>query len=786
LSAREDDRNLALIGAIDDAEEHSYGSDSDSELSTQRARAINYYLGRMPGAPEGRSQVVDRTVYETVAWMKPSLARIFANSDNVVEIPPVGPDDEESAKQEGEYLNFQLLQKNNWFEIFNTACTDALVTKAGYLWAYAEDSRQVEPEKYERQTQESVALIMQDKPEVVAINEYPDPDFDPAQAQPVPMVDQMGQPVIDPMTGQPVLQPPQAPMLYDLEIRRTKTERKYCVVPMPPERVKVAESHNEVQLQGCSYFEYYDFCTISYLRTLGLEVPDDISESEGPDTEEDQARDQYAESSWDRNEPTDSAMRRVKTRWIWIAYDYDQDGISELNHVIRVGQTILHREEVNEIPVGVLCPDPLPHRHVGLSVADSAIELQDISTSILRQGMDNLYLSNNPRQFGDPTKVNLDDMLVSRPGGITRTKTGAVFMQDFGVYQVPNVFPQAVEALEYLKQKGEDRTGVGRYFQGTDKNALNTTASGINQLTTMSAQRVEQIARYFANGVEALCRSLHALILKGGHRSDVVKLRGKWVTVDPSTWRSRKDFRICVGYSAGNKDAQMARLTNIAMFQEKAMQGGLPIVRPENVYETAIEITKASDFSRPERFWTDPANIPPPPPPQPDVTVMAMEQIKSQTTLQAENIKATIDKYESDNRAQIEKYKADLQAEVQLALANQQAQNTREVEGIKAQNAAGLKMLEGDQTAALKEREIQAKNQPAVELAERAEQMATALNEALSQMQQALSKILTAKRQIRRGKNGKAEAVDIVDEDGAVIASQKVLTGPDGRISGTQ
>lgn len=778
----EADRQLALIGAIDDAEEHSYGSDGNGDLSSQRAKAINYYLGRMPSAPEGRSQVVDRTAYETVAWMKPSLARIFANGDNVVELPPIGPEDEEGAKQEGEYLNYLLIQKNNWFEVFNTACTDALVTKAGYLWAYPEDSRQVEPEKYERQTQESVALIMQDKPEIVAINEYPDPDFDPSMAQPQPVIDPAtGQPALDEM-GQPLLQPPQAPMLYDLEIRRTKTERTYCVVPLPPERVKVAESHNEVQLKGCSYFEYYDFCTISYLRTLGLDVPDDISESEGPDTEEDTARDQYSESTWDRNEPSDSAMRRVKTRWIWIAYDYDGDGISELNHVIRVGQTILHREEVNEIPVGVLCPDPLPHRHVGLSVVDSAIELQDISTSILRQGMDNLYLAQNPQKFADPTKVNLDDMLVSRPGGVTRIKSGAVFMQDFGVYQVPNVFPDAIGALEFFKQKGEDRTGVSRYFQGTDKDALNKTASGINQLSTMSAQRVEQIARYFANGIEALCRVLHAMVLKGGHRSDVVKLRGKWVTVDPSTWRSRKDFRICVGYSAGNKDAQMARLTNIAVFQEKAMAGGLPIVRPENVYETAIEITKASDFSRPERFWTDPANVPPPPPPQPDVTVMAMEQIKAQSAQVIKQAEIESAQIVNASKLEMDKYKADLDAQVKVALANAQAQNTREVEGIKAQNAVKLKNLD----AAKNDDEITGARVRAQTAEEKFEDLKAQLQDAMSQVSSALNSIAGSSRRIKRGKDGKAEGVEIVTPEGDVIATQKVVRGKDGRVEGTQ
>lgn len=766
MSTSSDD-NDRLVGAIDDAEEHSYGSDTNNELSAQRSKSIDYYLGKMPPAPDGRSSVVDRTVFEAIQWIRPSLSRIFANGDNVVEMPPIGPDDEEGAKQEGEYLNYQLLQKNNWFEIFNTASLDGLITKAGYIWAYAEDSRQVEPETYKRQTQESVALIMQDKPEIVSVKEYPDEEAEPQMAP-------------DPMTGQLVPVPP--PMLYDLEIRRTKTERKYRLVPLPPERCKIAESHNEVQLVGCPYFEYYDFCTISYLRTIGLDVPDDISENETPDTQEDASRDQYAESTWDRDRPTDPAMRRVKARWIWIQYDYDGDGIAELNHVIRVGRTILHREEVNEIPVGVLCPDPLPHRHVGLSVADSAIELQDVSTSIMRQGMDNLYLAQNPQKFADPTKVNLDDMLVSRPGGITRIKTGAVFGADFGVYAVPNVFPDAIGALEYFKQKSEDRTGVGRYFTGTDANALNKTATGVNQLTTMSAQRVEQIARYYANGVEAVCRSLHALILKGGHRNDVVKLRGKWITVDPSTWRSRKDFRICVGYSAGNKDAQMARLSNIALFQEKAMAGGLPIVRPENVYETAIEITKASDFSRPERFWTDPANIPPPPPPQPDVTVMAMEQIKAQSAATIKQMENQSNEAVNALKVQIDKYKADLASQTTIA-----------VEEMKQQSAASLK--DKDASTQMRLKSMDASRGPdelagARQRAQTAEEKFDEINQTLAQSMKQIGEMIHAlantRRQIKRGKDGKPIGVDIIAPDGNVIATQEIVRGEDGRIAGTQ
>jgi len=777
-----------LYNAIERAAETAYGGE-DSDLSNERAAAIDAYLGRntLP-APDGRSQVVDRTVYETIQWMLPSLARIFANGDDVVELPPLGPDDEAGAKQEAQYLNYLVLQKNNWFETFTTAAKDALLTKAGYLYCYKEKRRQIELEKYERQTEVGVSMIMQDKPEVVGIKEYPDPDYEAPPPQPMMQMGPQGPvPVIDPQTGQPAMQPPPPPpMLYDLEIRRVKEDVGYCIEVLPPERVRVSEKHKQVQLLGCPYFEYFDWVTISDLRKDGYKIEDDV-ESVADDrypAPEDTARDQFNEHQEDEN-ALDPAMRRVLTRYCWLQHDTDEDGIAELNYAVVVGKKVVFREEQNEIPIGVLCPDPLPHRHIGMCPADNTIDIQQIKTVTLRNGLDNLQISNNPQKFGDPSKVNLDDMLVSRPGGITRTRNGAIFGQDFGVYPIPFVFPQVVEALGYFEQMTEGRTGVNRYFQGTDQNALNKTSGGIQQLSTMAAQRVEQVARHFANGIERLFAVLHALVLKGGHHTESIKLQGNWVEIDPSTWRRRTDFRISVGYAAGNKDAQINRLMLLRANQLQEIQLGLPTTQARNVYETNIELAKAADFSSPQRFVTDPAKVPPPGPPQPDPTIMAAEQMKTQS---AEKIKAAeLHSQEKikEGELQVEKYKTDKDAEVKLTIAAHQAQHAKDLEQFKAQHSVGMKQFEGQQTAQLEEHRARLKASPVQEVDGKVQALAEELKRVVVSIQDALATILTAKRTIRRGKDGKAEGVDIVGADGSVLAQQAIQRGADGRIAGS-
>jgi hypothetical protein len=640
------DADRELIKAVNDAASTGYGSETWGDLGNQRALAIDYYLGRnITPAPDGRSQVIDRTVYETIQWILPSLTRIFASGDDVVAIVPQGPQDEQPAEQESQDLNYLITQKNPWYDIFTTAAKDALLNKAGYVYACRDQRQNVEVAKYERQTQMGVALLRQDSEnQIVNLTQYPDDQSPIAQ---------------DPMTGQPL----PAPMLYDVEIRRTRKENAYRIRALPPERCIVSEKCSDVQLTESLYFEFFDFVTLSELRQEGFDVPDDLMGDPPSESQEDTARDTFGQRAYEWDSAVDPSLRRVRVRYVWIRHDYDDDGIAELQYAIIVGDVVLYREECNRIPVAVLCPDPLPHRHIGNSVADMTMDIQQIKTAMLRNGLDNLYLTNNPRMFANSDKINLDDLKVSRPGGVVRGKQGAVFGQDIAPLVLPFMFDKAVMGLEYMDEVRQSRTGVNNSFQGLESSSLSNVQPGtINQISTMSSQRVEQIARTMSSGIEVLASIVHELALKGGHQKDTVKLSGKWVEVDPATWRTRTQFKIKVGYAAGNKDTMLAHLTGIAGLQAQALQAHLPIVNPQNTYETALEITKASGITSPERFWTDPKTVPPPPPPQPDVTVQFAEQAKTQRDLQSKQMDIQQQERESQRQAALERYKIDVQA----------------------------------------------------------------------------------------------------------------------------
>lgn len=772
----------ALIGAIDDADNRAYGSNLSNltaALSAERALSIDLYLGKnVDPAPDGQSNVIDRTVFETVQWILPSLCRIFANGDDVVNLLPIGDKDVEPAKQESAYLNWLVTQKHPWFDLFLEWATDALLTKNAYFLVYRDNKRSVDIEKYEAQTAQGLSYLLQDPAcQLIDSRSYPAPDLPPD-----PVVDpQTGQPIVD-ENGQPMMRPA---MLYDCTIRRAASTKDLCIRVLPPERVKIDQRTYSWRIDDrCNYFEYWEETTLTELREQGFDIPTDIADDPELYTQEDYARDQYGERRLERYKPSDPSMRRVKARMIWIRVDYDGDGQAELLQIMRVGRRILYQEEVSRIPVasGVACP--LPHRHIGFAIGDMVADIQRIKTAILRQGLDNLYLSNNPQKVLNEQVVNIDDAIISRPGGVIR----ATDINQIRHEETPFVFPQAIAGLDYFDKVRENRTGVNNGFIGIDEGTVNNAQPGtVNQLTSMAAQRVEQIARILAFAIEDLFSIVHEQVLKMGHKREVIQLNGNWVEVDPGSWQKRNDFKICVAFSAGNKDAQTARLMVIAQKQAEALLQGIPVCTPQNYYNTLVELTKAADFASPDRFWTDPQKIPPkPPPPPPEGIIEA--QIKSQSDEKIKAAELVQREVESQRKAELERYAIDAQAGLEIIHKQVAHGHTIAIEGLKASHAAILSGLDTKLNKAT-DAASSAVNDAKEHIANNGATLAgvhDTLDNVLHEVRKSAA-LATGRKVVRKNHKGEIDGVDILHpETGAVIASHTAIKDKAGRVIGMQ
>jgi hypothetical protein len=667
------DHDKLLIAAI---EQHEANAETYGNLQEDRTEALDYYLGKPLGNEvEGRSQVINRTVWDTVEWLKPQLADVFCSGEEIVSFAPRGPEDTQAAEQESEYVNYLITQRNPWFEIFYNWSHDALIQKNGYVKVYWDDAEDITSERYQDLTNDEFLLLSQDKDIEIVEHEERAVSFDPAGAF--------------------------VEVLHTVKVERKKPRNVVRIENVAPEHVRVDQHARSVSLQDhrVSFCQHAEMKTISELRQEGFDVPDDINDGgDGVGDWEEDLRDDYTPFRDREGEASDPSMRRVKVRETWIRFDKDGDGKAELLHCIVVGTEVLHCEETDHIPLVSLCPTPLAHRHYGLSVADAVMDLQRIQTALLRGALDNQYLANNGRYGVNTRVVNMDDMLDSRAGGIVRVE-GEVGQAFFPLTH-PTNGQIAIPMMEYVEKIAQRRTGVSEMSQGLDPNALNNQAGAEanSRMMTAGMQRVKFIARVFAEtGVKALFQLVHQLTLKHSRQTEMVRLRGQWVPIDPRTWVKRNDLAINLTLGTGDKPQQIMMLQQIGAMQKDAMVLG--IARPKNVFNTAVRLTQLMGHRDWSQFCTDPGEEPMKPPQDPKIVV---EQMRMQSDVQRFQAEAMLQREIESIRAQAKHQETQLQLELQAA--NDARDSDREA--LKAQYDRDLEALKIDQAERIKAAEL--------------------------------------------------------------------------------
>jgi hypothetical protein len=757
----------ALLAAIDAAKENAYGTDEHSTLGTRRRKAIEAYLGLNTNpAPEGRSQVVDRSVYETIQTQLPSLVKIFAgSSEEVCKCTPLGPDDEMAAEQHTAVLNYIVTAQNRWEQICADWIHDAMLLANSYCMAYWDDSENIVQETYEGQSDDQVAALLADTSITVVQHSQSIDEEATALAQKEwqAQAQQAAQQGVQ-------LPPPQPVETHDLVIERREHDGKVCIRVLPPEHCYVSADTPDWTLKECPYFEFKQEKTIAELRAQGLDVPDDIGDDEDDDSVETTARDRFDEDRF--GDDSKGSMRRVWARMVWIRADAEGDDKSRLYYAILVGRTVLFCQQVARIPVSSMTAQPLPHRHIGMSEAETVDDIQDIRTAVTRGGLDNLALANAGRH-AISSRVSLEDFLDNRPGGVVRMLDDSLPAEGHIMPLVhPVAFEQIIGSLEYFDQIRQNRTGASRYFSGTDAGAINKTAAGTMALQNMASMRIEHKARMMAPAVEELFACVQEILQKHSNKALTIKLRGKWTTVDPQAWRTKRDLRISVGVGAGNKESMAMQLQGQLGAQLQLMPLGL--ARPENLYATVIELAKLGGFANPERFWTDPTTSPPmPQPPSP-------EMVKAQSAMQIKQmeLQANAQQFQAEMQAKYQELQAQHQAKIQEIQANLELQNANDArdamrEQRKAETDAQVELLkeENKKQVAAMQAEIEkykadldaqvkltiAQNQAQAQAAS-GEQANTAMT-GVQKLLQDMSEQMSAPAEIVRGPDGKAIGV---------------------------
>jgi hypothetical protein len=348
---------------------------SAAQLSAERARANDYYLGDMEQdmpSIEGRSRAVSSDVADTVEGLMPSLMDIFCGSDEVVRFEPVGAEDEAAAQQETDYVNHVFMQLNPGFMVTYAFIKDALLSKVGIVKVYWDEREQEETETYLDQSDDAFGLLAQ---AVIASDGALEITAHTEKA--------------DPVTGVPI---------HDVTLKKTRRYAQAKVEGVPPEEFGIERGART--LRDCNYCFHDVIRSESALIEQGFDAAQikAITPYTGLTEIETLSRDTVNEHLSTTGEAANPAARLLKITEHYIRIDYEGAGKAQLYQVTTGGDLgdILkqdgapHVVSFDTIPFAAMTPVPVTHRFFGRSVADLVLDIQRIKTALMRGMLDNL------------------------------------------------------------------------------------------------------------------------------------------------------------------------------------------------------------------------------------------------------------------------------------------------------------------------------------------------------------------------------------------------------------
>ena len=677
-----------LVGVI--KSEMDDAKDFIHQVGAERAESTEYYLGNQPEGNSMQSEFVSTDVRESVLFMLPSIMRTFFGTKKIVEFVPKGPEDIDVAKQQTDYINYIIQQKNPGFQVLYDVFKDALVRKTGFVKVFWDDSITASTHEYTNIDPQSYqALIMDKNVEVVeesVTNET--------------MVN------IDPMTGEEIVQ--EIPTSYDLTIRRIKPKDQVCIESVPPEEILISRHARDIET--ASYVAHRMIKSVSDLVAMGYDE-EEMEQYAGyggsaldPESfEEQEARNPFDNMVYpDRNDAGGKDVLYVEH---YLYYDFDDDGIDERIRVCTAGNglEIINVEQWDELPICMFCPDPEPHTAIGSCPADYLKPIQAAKSQIMRDTLDSLGHSIFPRMGVVEGQVNIDDVLNTDIGQPIRMRAPGM-VQPFAV---PFVGKEAFPVLGYLDEAKENRTGVSKASAGLNADALQSSTSSAVSATMSGAQgRIELICRHFAEGgLKAMFKTVNSLVVKHQNAQDVFRLNEKFIPVDPRYWDADKDMIVNVAISKSSDEEKFQVLSQFAGKQEQILQPlgpQNPLVSMQQYANTLTRMIEMAGFQDAQSFInTEVPPMPPQPqePPKPDPAEMLAqaEAMKAQVSAQKAMIDAETDRMKiimDDDRqrdieeAQLRIKAIELQAKygAQINIAEINAIMERDREGIR-QNA---------------------------------------------------------------------------------------------------
>lgn len=602
-------------------------NDEDGDLSQVRQENFNYYMGKPYGDErEGFSKFVTREVMESIEWALPSVLRVFLSGDKIVTFDPVDEEDEPGAAQETEVARYYITKANaggqGSFVPLHHWMKDALMYPNGYIKVYVDEKSTRDVGKVSGINSMGLASLANDS-EVTLLEQQ--------------------ERVINEGT-------PEQETVYDLKIRTQKKIKQIRIDPIPGEECLVDNDCTSPNLDDADFVCHRvrktftalvnEGCDPELLETVGL----------GEDHQWNDERTNrlfYEDEDPDSQDEDDVSMRQFWVHECTVFVDFDGDGLAERRFVKLIGDRVFANEETSYQPIISMSSILMAHKHTGMPFADLIKDLQLLGSTLTRQLLDNVYAQNIRRKIFSEEALTEDgatmEAMLNRNSEFipVRGLPQNAFAPEISHSIVAEILP----VIKHVDESRKPRTGVAPEL-GIEANALQEVRQEVfNNVLERGSQRIEMLTRVFSEtGFRQLMLKVHQLLRTHQDLGRALKIRDKWVHVDPQSWRQRTDVTVNVGLGHNTKHQQLALINDLLAKQKEVAGYGLADLR--RVHNALDKYISAANLGDVREYFVDPesSDFKPPEPPPPDpATIVAQAQAQALAAEQQRKQQETIE-----------------------------------------------------------------------------------------------------------------------------------------------
>ncbi len=600
-----------------------------TELDGNREDALDYYHGNPRGdEKEGMSQTISTDVADAIEWIMPQIIKAMVSKGPVVTFDATSADDEDQAELETEFTHDTFMKENDGFLNLYEFVKDALMQKNGIFKIYYDETDTVKTESYDGLSREEMEmLVKQPDVEIVNMEETIDEDAVLQMQQQMEQMQQQAQQQLQQMPPEQQQQAQQQmqqqmmqmqrqpqPTLTAVEVDVTHTHGKAQVDCVAPEDFRINQQHDSLNLNTARFTAHVRMRTRSDLIEDGYD-PEVINNAEtnlSNQYERDYRFSSQDESTFsDPNYSEDDSQQLLEVSECYMMIDIEKTGRAKLMQITVLGSTeptdILDVTPIEENPFVSSSCIIMAHKFYGLSIYDRLKQLQDMKTSLWRNMLDNLYLQNNREKEVVEDQVNLDDLLVSRAGGIKRVKQPNMIRE----LMVQPIGQEGYQMLDYLDQVRTGRVGVSPDTAG-QIDALGTAvgSEGVAQLMTAKEELTGLMVRVIAEtGIKEAYLKIRDILVRHKDSNTAFKFKGQWQNVNPSQWGERSRTTIQVGTGTGDDSRKVGAIQQAIAYQAQLMTDpSNTLVGQPQIFEALDEFCRVSGLGQATPFFLDPSS----------------------------------------------------------------------------------------------------------------------------------------------------------------------------------